>query len=75
MDTLLGKVGDAFIAMGPGGIFCLPLMAWIFIQSRRIDTLTDKLFEVGNAAATSTANSAAASNRLADMISVRRTPE
>lgn len=75
MEALLSKVGDAFIAMGPGGIFCLPLMGWIYLQSRTITELTTKLIELGVNSATATANSAAASNRLADMLSVRRNPE
>ena len=71
----LTTIAQAFIAIGPGGLFCLPLMGWIYLLQQRNNALTDKLFDLGNLSATATANSAAASNRLADMLSVRRNPE
>lgn len=68
-------VVSAFIALGPGGLFCLPLIGWIFLQSRRVNYLTDKLHELGMASVAANANSANANNRLADMLAVRRNPE
>lgn len=71
----LSQVVGAFISLGPGGLFCIPLMAWIFLQSKRINALTDKIYELGTASVAATSTSANANNRLADMLAVRRNPE
>lgn len=75
MEASINSVVGAFVSLGPGGIFCIPLMGWIYLLSRDNKQLREKVLEVAVTSATATANSAAASNRLADMLNVRRTPE
>lgn len=71
----VSSVIAAFVLLGPGGLFCIPLMGWIFLQHRQIRAQNDKLFEIGMASVAANTNSANANNRLADMLAVRRNPE
>ena len=75
MEASIQTVVNAFVALGPGGIFCIPLMGWVWLQARENKALREQILTVAVTAATATANSAAASNRLADMLNVRRNPE
>ncbi len=76
---VVGKVVDAFVAQGFVGVVCVVLMAWIYFREKflgaRINELTDKVITLAEASATANATSAAANNRLADMLSVRRNGE
>jgi len=74
-NGVLSQVVAAFIALGPAGLFCIVLLAWIYFREKRINELTDKIFTLADASVTANATSAASNNRLADMLSVRRTPE
>ena len=72
---VLSQVVAAFVAQGFVGVVCVVLMAWIYFREKRINELTDKIFTLADASVTANATSAASNNRLADMLSVRRTPE
>jgi hypothetical protein len=71
-NDVASLIVSAFIALGPAGLFCLVLLAWIYFREKRINELTDKLIDVGSKSIEANVTSAAASNRLADMLSMTR---